>query len=638
MPGNDDLFSLTRFEQLTYARRREEAMLELMKLLHLLVVNGGELVATENAASPRCVIQARDVRLATRVAAAITALFGDPEFNLSHVGFERLIRVQQWFSVIFGASAFGTADHVIEALGKAGNGAPGQVALEDRDLTKVCLLYSPDSALALQPDLMWAKDKRLAASLFLALLSSRLLLTEAANEMRETLLGWLAPKLLQLSVDELPAEILHQAWMHCSYGFRTDKHAVKRSINELVRNKMLSMGAGDLPNAPPIRGKPVLVCVLEQFVTNHSVYRTHSLALESLKGAFRVVGVGPRGAVDEVSTAVFDEVHTVPVGEMLWDFVKRLHSVVADLRPDLVYYPSIGMSPHAIFLANVRLAPIQTAGLGHPATTLMSCIDYVLVEDDYLGEPARFSERIVTVPAAAMPYRRRTDESLGRRRTRSSRDQVHIAIPATVMKINAPLLAALRRIAEGVKTSVRFHFLSGVARGLGAAYLQNVVERFLPGRVEVHPQSSFEIYLDTLNDCDIFLSPFPFGGTNSIVDATRQGLPGVCMTGPEVHARMDEGLFRRLGLPEWLTARNEEDYVRAALRLINHPKERKELRDRLGQRTVDAVLFNGKPELFSRTMEWILATHSQHAAMPGGTVLRPPVNAAKRSSKRPAAT
>ena len=37
-----------------------------------------------------------------------------------------------------------------------------------------------------------------------------------------------------------------------------------------------------------------------------------------------------------------------------------------------------------------------------------------------------------------------------------------------------------------------------------------------------------------LNDMDMFLSPFPFGNTNGIVDAFTAGLPGVCKTGREV--------------------------------------------------------------------------------------------------------
>ncbi len=37
----------------------------------------------------------------------------------------------------------------------------------------------------------------------------------------------------------------------------------------------------------------------------------------------------------------------------------------------------------------------------------------------------------------------------------------------------------------------------------------------------------------------------------------------VCKTGPEVHEHIDEGLFKRLGLPNWLITQTAEEYVTA---------------------------------------------------------------------------
>ena len=47
--------------------------------------------------------------------------------------------------------------------------------------------------------------------------------------------------------------------------------------------------------------------------------------------------------------------------------------------------PSIGMDLTAIFASNTRLAPVQVIALGHPATTHSDFIEYVIVEDDYVG-------------------------------------------------------------------------------------------------------------------------------------------------------------------------------------------------------------------------------------------------------------
>ena len=86
-----------------------------------------------------------------------------------------------------------------------------------------------------------------------------------------------------------------------------------------------------------------------------------------------------------------------------------------------------------------------------------------------------------------------------------------------------------------------------------------------------HPETPHQAYLDALAACDLFLSPFPYGNMNSIIDAVAAGLPGVCMDGEQPHSRADAAIFARLGLPEAWVARNVEDYVAAALALIDDP-------------------------------------------------------------------
>ena len=63
-----------------------------------------------------------------------------------------------------------------------------------------------------------------------------------------------------------------------------------------------------------------------------------------------------------------------------------------------------------------------------------------------------------------------------------------------------------------------------------------------------------EDYQAVLNSGELFANPFPYGNMNGVVDVVRQGLPGVCLSGPEAHTHIDEGLFRSPGLPEALTA------------------------------------------------------------------------------------
>lgn len=86
----------------------------------------------------------------------------------------------------------------------------------------------------------------------------------------------------------------------------------------------------------------------------------------------------------------------------------------------------------------------------------------------------------------------------------------------------------------------------------------------------------------------------------------RQGLPGVCLSGAEVHEHIDEGLFRRLGLDEELIAHDLEEYIAVTVRLISDKEWRQSLRQRLLQIQPDNVLFAGKPEQFGLIVRGLL--------------------------------
>ena len=138
----------------------------------------------------------------------------------------------------------------------------------------------------------------------------------------------------------------------------------------------------------------------------------------------------------------------------------------------------------------------------------------------------------------------------------------------------------------------------GFAQGLTFNYLFRAIRAVLPD-AEVNAHLPVQEYQEALNSCELFVNPFPFGNTNGLVDTVRQGLPGVCMTGPEVHTHIDEGLFHRLNLPEILIAHDQEEYIKAALLLIEDSEYREQIQKSLLEHDVDAVLFQGRPEKFA---------------------------------------
>lgn len=602
-------FSLERFEYLCYGRRHEEAAQELTRLLGILDQQYGEL-AGRFEARPLEGVDFRDIdqHVMARMAGAISCLFADPAFNVSEYGFRLLMPYHRWISSVFAASPYRNADHVIRSL-NIEQQDPAVFRIDPQNYFKFCLLYSPESEIPLDVESVWADNKAVAASLFLTLMSPRFLGTPTAHSKREILLTWLPPRLTEVpSLDLLPLGILHDVYMHCSYADLPQRHDIKASINELIRRKLHDEGVHDISaeqlarardHRSPTKNKPVMLVLMEWFTGQHSIYRTHSLTLEGARERFHVIGMGIDNTVDELGRAVFDEFIVLPRPDHLLASVTAIREIAQNLQPAVFYMPSVGMFPITMFMANLRIAALQVAALGHPATTRSDRIDRISVERDFVGDPVCFSEALLVLPDDGQPYRPST---LSRREyppTTRSGPVVRIAIAATIMKINPRFLMSLRQIADRASRSCEFHFLVGQAQGLVYPQVRGVVHRFLNNAV-VHPHQAYERYMLCLNECDFFLSPFPFGNTNGIVDAVTVGLPGVNLSGPEVFEHIDDGLFHRLGLPDWLTAKTIDGYVEAACKLIEDAPLREQLsRQLLAERAVER-LFHGDGTSFGK--------------------------------------
>ncbi|END4907015.1 cobalt ABC transporter permease [Salmonella enterica subsp. enterica serovar Newport] len=589
-------FQLERFEWLANTRDTEAAGRELVFLLNQLDQQYGEWGSHVSAFAPG---QAKtlNVHICTRLAGAVTTLFSRPDFNLSQEGYRGLMEVHRWLALVFAVSPYRHADHIIRNRNAAGGGVTDPLTVNDSNIYLFCLCYFPDSEIALQPDVLWQYKRDVVVTLFFALLSGRALPTPAGHAKKEILLAWLPEKLNEISsLDFLPKRVLHDVYMHCSYADLPAKHQIKAGMSRLLRHELLSNDYHDMGESPAGRSKPVVAVVLEWFSRQHSIYRTHSTTMRALKEKYEVVGIAQPGATDAETQGVFDRFEEIPAGNI----VRGAYDIIRRIQPDIIYYPSVGMFPLTMYLVNLRLAPLQLMALGHPATTHSPYIDGILVEEDYVGEAACFSEPLLQLPCDGMPYIppqgvKRTPPE--RRPRKAFSERVRVAVCASVMKINPGFLNTLAEITRRSRRPVQFCFYMGFAKGITTDYLRQAIQAVLPD-AEVNSHMAVDVYQAALNSCDLFVNPFPFGNTNGLVDTVRQGLPGVCMTGAEVHTHIDEGLFRRLKLPESLIAKDTETYIRAALSLIEDDEWRYQLQQRLCSEDVEQVLFKGQTHSF----------------------------------------
>ncbi|ENI8089365.1 cobalt ABC transporter permease [Salmonella enterica] len=608
--------ALESFEASVHQDNYEQAARVLLFTLEQLDKHYGQWGTYFSAYVPGQTSSEVNVHLCTRLAGAITTLFSRPDFNISDEGYIQLMGYHRWLALIFAVSAYRHADHIIRNHNAGGHGVIDPLVLNSNNLKLFCLCYYPDSQIALQPDVLWQYDRQTVVRLFFALLSGRALPTSPAHAKREQLLAWLPAKLEEIdALDFLPTSVLHDVVMHCSYADLAGKHDIKKHINRLITSNLAQAPLSELLpfSPPPDREKPVLAIILEWFTCQHSIYRTHSTTMRALRKYFYVIGLAQAAATDAITQEVFDEFIEVSVQTAVPDMVEHL----SVLQPDVVYYPSIGMFPLTIYLSNLRLAPLQLMALGHPATTHSPCIDGVLVEEDYLGDTACFSEPVYPLPRDALPYLppEHTRRILAVRQPFKERQQqnwpfelpVRVAVCASIMKINPGFLQALAEVTRRSRIPVQFCFYLGMSQGLMQDYMTQAITSVLPN-AEVNAHMAVQDYQEALNSCEMFANPFPFGNTNGLVDTVRQGLPGVCMTGPEVHTHIDEGLFRRLGLPEELIATDRESYICAVVKLVEEVDWREWWQRWLTTTDVEQILFTGRPETFAKNVYEIWKT------------------------------
>lgn len=606
-------FTLEDLEAEIARREHESAGRKMLDVLTAIDSHHGALGGLSMAHTP----QARSAdelerAVACRLAVAFGTLFGDPDFHLSDEGFYSFITRQRWINSIFDATPLRNADHVIRAL--SGTTADGtQLDLNHPALLKICVLYTIESHLTLNCDQLWFRAPRVCAALLMALLSPRLTISPVAQAKRELVLGWLPGHLDQLHTSAaLPEGFIHDVWMHCSYALREDKHHIKGPLNRLIRRRLTELGVNDVitryePPSSPATKQPLLV-VLEWFHSTHSIYRTHSLSMLSLKERYHLVGIGMKECTDDVTRGMFDEFVELSNTSSFIDNVALTQQTADRIRPQIVYYPSLGMFPYTIYACNLRLAPLQIAALGHPATTHALTMDYVVVEEDYVGDPACFTERLIVVPRDAIPYRPPAVWPERHAPAPRHNDSVRVAVIGASMKINANFLETCRKIAERASSRVEFHFIPAFAIGLSWICARDEIVRVLPTAV-VHKMMPFAPYLQCIADCDMFVNPFPFGNTNTIVDTVSQGIPGVNRAHREVHSNIDRGLFQRLGLPDELSATSEEGLIEVAVKMIDDPAWRQQLREHLERGGLAEPLFRGQESHFC---DYIVKTHQDH--------------------------
>ena len=591
--------SLATFERAAYGRAPNRV--DLLADILLALATGKLADDTASGGSP-------DQRL-TRLAAAIATVLADPAVTISQDQFDRMSFVVSDLRRLFQATGFDGTDFLLRALSEGG--------MSSQLLASRLPLVSLDSELAWPPEFLASLPPSAAQQTLAHLISTKPVMSARGQARRDKLLDF-APSLPPADFPCTPKHLvlLTSAWMLCSYAGTANKHAIKRLFNQTLRRMAERWGFSDLamPERRERKARPRILFAAEIMNSRHVQWRYFGQYLRQLRDRFELVLLTENTEVDEPVRTLFDSVLTFDRNSP--EYLHGIYRMFVETAPDIIFYPSVGMRHWGPLFANLRLAPIQLTALGHSASTFCDTIDYYLLEEGYVSDPALFGETVLTVPDESLIFERMPGYAPPAPQIRAAPNPLRIVLPSNALKLNPGFIALLARIRGATKRALEFHFLPN-ARGLELGALTKAIHAILPG-ARVHRIMPYDRYIQTISACDLNLSPYPFGGLHSVIDSLRQGLPVVAMECPEPHGRTDAMLLRRLGMPEWLIAKNEDEYVAAALRVIEDDELRVALSEQALAMDVGTVMFGdaGTPlrSEIGETLWWLYQHHEDAQA------------------------
>jgi hypothetical protein len=396
--------------------------------------------------------------------------------------------------------------------------------------------------------------------------------------------------------------------------------SIKRVCNAYIRDTI--GGRGHLITKTTPRKLAVLSAV---WWPGHSVYRNYYAYLKHLKGYH--LTFFELGHNDEVDLSLFDEVRQL-------DFDSRGVMEVAGIEGDfcVAYFPDIGMSTQSIWLANLRIAPVQLCSLGHSVSTFGGDIDYYISGADVErpdNPEENYSERLVLLPGCGIIHNHplHVPRGITPGGGRDHGAELIVNLPASAQKINAGFVQVLRDLLDQARRPLKLRLLAGWSLSRQSHYLpfvREIAALFGTERFEVFPNLTYTMYMALLEEGDFTIDAYHFGGCNSVADSLFLRRLIVTWEGDKWYNRIGSHMLRLVGLPE-LIATNATEYLEVTLRLLHEDAFRADLQERLDRADLDATIFStADAQYFQKALDFLIENHDRLRQDPDRSAIRIP--------------
>ena len=464
---------------------------------------------------------------------------------------------------ILNNSGFSGKEHLLSML--AAEIVGSEKSFSNGGLILSLALSSLDEVTSEMLDVAISLSDEIKVPLFLGWLNQTSTFTEQGEKNRALLISSSA-FLAEVKPNFRMIQCFINAWMLCSYAVYPSKHLLKKYLNQMVRHYLQAEGVQEKSVIYQLKERPKMLVIHERFIPGHAMHRCYAPYIEKLADYFDVVFLGEK---EHISNSYKMAAKTILIEKNSED-IRSIVELVGLEQPDIIFYPSLGMSHFTICLANLRLAPLQIMAPGHPSSSFSNCMDYIFLFNPDEGTPALVSERIMTI--SDIQFKQEKHPAYSDKapcRTYPVKGKFKVAINATSMKINGDFVSACKSIKNKSLRNVEFNFFPAVSGGDYDSFV-NLINEALPGS-KVHLPMDYKYFLNELSSCHLSLAPFPFGNSNSTVDALLLDMPIVAMSSSELAGRTDKHVLEQVELVAISVVENVEKYISRSLDLIDNP-------------------------------------------------------------------
>ena len=395
---------------------------------------------------------------------------------------------------------------------------------------------------------------------------------------------------------------------------------IKQKVNRSIQNSQLIKNIRIKNNPNPKKIAIVSGCWFPQ----HSVYRILSECIAALKNSYELtlIHLGDRNVAIDIQH--FREVKYLQIQNGEFDV-----SAIQQNEFYAVYFPDIGMSLESILLSNIRIAPIQICGLGHPVSTFGSEIDYFISGSDAEvtdNAEANYSEKLVLLTGLGAVnnypnYHAQNEIS----RSYDYKSKFIINCPWYAQKVNYPMLLVLKEISQIAKQPVLFRFFSGgglTSKNDFLPFVKDIEQTLGSEQVCVYPYKTYTEYMEIMDEGDLCLDSHHFGGFNVLIDGLYLKKPTVVFEGKRWYSRAGARLMKNIGLEE-LVVTTLTEYTQLTLKLIDDRDFRVEIQEKLARIDLVELVFksnNGK--YFKKAIDLLLQNDEYFKNNPSESPIR----------------